>query len=149
MNRITALASSIGLAAAASDALTAERTLVLTIENMHCETCPLPVAGAIDKGDGVLDLALDAVKGRVTVTYDDSITNWETIASAADQEGYQARRVLDAPVIAVGATAPHPKSCRLWGAPSRRDVSTGVIHGKIERVDKRCLARARRASAKR
>ena len=142
MSRVMGLVACVGLAAVASNALPAEHTLVLMIENMDCKNCPSPVTRAIDEARGVLQIDVDATKQRVTVTYDDSVTDWEKIAEAAAKAGYQASRVVDAPVVTIRPDS--SKGCALWSGPSRRDISLGVTTRRIERADRRCLVRSRR-----
>ena len=80
---------------AALSAISAEQTVLMTIERMSCALCPLTVRKAIERVDGVQHVDVDYDAKTVTVTFDDSNTTTAEIAQASTDVGYPATPVSD------------------------------------------------------
>lgn len=81
------------LAFPAATAVAGERTARLSIDNMYCALCPLTVATAIEKVDGVKDVSVDYKTKVATVVFDDARTTVEKVAAASMRAGYPAKKV--------------------------------------------------------
>ena len=80
---------------AALPAISAEQTVLLTIERMSCALCPLTVRKAMERVDGVQQVDVDYDTSTATVTFDDSSTTAAEIAQASTDVGYPATLVSD------------------------------------------------------
>lgn len=80
---------------AALPAISAEQTVLMTIERMSCALCPVTVRKAIERVDGVQHVDVDYDAKTVTVTFDDSNTTTAEIAQASTDVGYPATPVSD------------------------------------------------------
>ena len=65
-------------------------TIVLTVENMTCELCPLTVKTAMERVPGVTSVAIDFGAKTATVTFDPAAVTIEAIAAASANVGYPA-----------------------------------------------------------
>jgi mercuric ion binding protein len=72
----------------AVDALAAERTATLAIDNMYCELCPGIVKKSLAKVDGVSQVSVSFAEKTATVTYDDQKTALAALTTATTQAGY-------------------------------------------------------------
>lgn len=70
-----------------------ERELELTVDGMHCETCPLTVKTAAKAVRGVLDVKVTTDPGRARVRYQPAQTTPAAIADAITESGYPAQQV--------------------------------------------------------
>ena len=68
----------------------AEQTVTMDIEKMSCATCPLTVRIAMQRVDGVQDVAVDFDSKTAVVTFDDEKTSAEIVAQASTDVGYPA-----------------------------------------------------------
>lgn len=71
-------------------ASSAEQTITLAIEHMTCAVCPVTVAKAIERVEGVTQVTVDFATKRAVVRYDDDKATWQTIAGASTNAGYPA-----------------------------------------------------------
>lgn len=82
-------AASIVLAGAPASA--AERTVLLTVDNMYCEACPYIVKESLAQVPGVQSVVVSYEQKSATVTYDDQKTTLDALTSATTQAGYPSR----------------------------------------------------------
>ena len=68
----------------------AAETIVLTVENMTCELCPLTVKTAMERVPGVTSVVIDFNAKTATVTFDPAAVTIEAIAAASANVGYPA-----------------------------------------------------------
>lgn len=66
------------------------RTATFTVENMTCATCPIAVRKAMQRVDGVKEVAVDMDAKSATVTFDATLTSAEQIAAASTNIGFPA-----------------------------------------------------------
>lgn len=78
------------LAARSAAAPAAARTATFAIQNMTCATCPITVKKAIQGVKGVKSVSVDFDAKTATVTFDPSVTNVKSIATASTNAGYPA-----------------------------------------------------------
>lgn len=75
---------------AAAQAPAGERTVVLSIPTMDCDTCPLTIRVALLKVGGVSRARVSYKEREARVTYDDSRASVDTLRAAARDVGYPA-----------------------------------------------------------
>lgn len=68
----------------------ANQTRIIKVDGMTCEKCVDSVHGATVGMDGVISIAVDLEDNLATVTFDDTKTSAEQIASAIDEAGFDA-----------------------------------------------------------
>ncbi len=66
------------------------QTRIIQVDGMTCDKCVDSVHGATVGMDGVISIAVDLADNLATVTFDDSKTSAEQIASAIDEAGFDA-----------------------------------------------------------
>ena len=76
------LATSLGVLAADL------QTVVLDVQNMTCELCPITVKKALDKVPGVTASKIDFAKKTATVTFDPDRANVGALVKATTNAGY-------------------------------------------------------------
>ena len=87
MSKLTA--SAIGLALlASSSAIAAERTVVLSVQNMYCAACPHTVRASLRAVPGVGNVTVSLQQKTAVVTYDDARTNVKALTDATTEAGY-------------------------------------------------------------
>lgn len=64
------------------------QTVVLDVENMTCELCPITVKKALDKVPGVAATKIDLAKKTATVKFDPERTNVAALVKATTNAGY-------------------------------------------------------------
>jgi mercuric ion binding protein len=64
------------------------QTVVLDVQNMTCELCPITVKKALDKVPGVAMAKIDIAKKTATVKFDADQTNVAVLVSATTNAGY-------------------------------------------------------------
>lgn len=70
-------------------ALAAEpQTVVLDVQNMTCELCPITVKKALDKVPGVAATKIDLAKKTATVRFDPERANVAALVKATTNAGY-------------------------------------------------------------
>jgi mercuric ion binding protein len=84
---LTALATTAPVLAQAE---AATKTIVLTVENMTCELCPLTVKTAMERVAGVISVVIDFDAKTATVTFDPAAVTIEAVAAASANVGYPA-----------------------------------------------------------
>lgn len=84
---LTALATTAPVLAQAE---AATKTIVLTVENMTCELCPLTVKTAMERVAGVISVVIDFDAKTATVTFDPTAATIEAVATASANVGYPA-----------------------------------------------------------
>ena len=68
----------------------ANQTRIIKIDGMTCGGCVASVHTATDGIDGVETISVDLADNLATVTFDDSKTSAEAIASAIEEAGFDA-----------------------------------------------------------
>lgn len=71
-----------------SPAWAATKTLILTVSNMTCATCPITVKKALTKVPGVSAAKVDFGTKHALVTFDDTKTNAAALIKATTDAGY-------------------------------------------------------------
>ena len=71
-------------------ALAEQQTVTLAVEKMTCALCPLTVSKAIENVEGVTSVDVDYASKTAEVTFDDAITDVNTVAAASTNAGYPA-----------------------------------------------------------
>ena len=66
----------------------APQTVVLDVQNMTCELCPITVKKALDKVPGVADTKIDFAKKTATVKFDPERANVAALVKATTNAGY-------------------------------------------------------------
>ena len=64
------------------------QTVVLDVQNMTCELCPITVKKALDKVPGVAATKIDLTKMTATVKFDPDRANVATLVKATTNAGY-------------------------------------------------------------
>lgn len=64
------------------------QTVVLDVQNMTCELCPITVRKALDKVPGVIASRIDFAKKTATVTFDPSQASVISLVEATTNAGY-------------------------------------------------------------
>ena len=73
---------------ASSSTFAAERTLMLAVQNMYCDACPLIVRKSLEAVPGVAKAVVSFKDKTALVTYDDSRTNVNALTAATTEAGY-------------------------------------------------------------
>ncbi len=66
------------------------QTVVLDVQNMTCELCPITVKKALDKVPGVAATKIDLAKMTATVKFDPDRTTVAALVKATTNAGYPA-----------------------------------------------------------
>lgn len=64
------------------------QTVVLDVQNMTCELCPITVKKALDKVPGVATTTIDLAKMTATVKFDPDRANVAALVKATTNAGY-------------------------------------------------------------
>lgn len=64
------------------------QTVILDVQNMTCELCPITVKKALDKVPGVATTKIDLAKKTATVKFDPERANVATLVKATTNAGY-------------------------------------------------------------
>jgi len=64
------------------------QTVVLDVQNMTCELCPITVKKALDKVPGVAAAKIDLTKKTATVKFDPELANVAALVKATTNAGY-------------------------------------------------------------
>jgi len=64
------------------------QTVVLDVQNMTCELCPITVKKALDKVPGVAATKIDLAKKTATVKFDPERANVAALVNATTNAGY-------------------------------------------------------------
>ena len=64
------------------------QTVVLDVQNMTCQLCPITVRKALEKVPGVVDAKIDFGKKTATVKFDPDQANTSTLVKATTDAGY-------------------------------------------------------------
>ena len=83
-NLLAAILLALPLAALAAKA----QTVVLDVQNMTCEVCPITIRKALDKVPGVAAVKVDFDKKTATVKFDPDRANVATLVKATTNAGY-------------------------------------------------------------
>jgi mercuric ion binding protein len=73
------------------EALAAERTVRLAVENMDCAACPLIVKQRLARVPGVSKVEVSYARKSASVTFDDTRATVAALIEAATKSGYPAR----------------------------------------------------------
>ena len=68
----------------------ANQTRIIKIDGMTCGGCVASVYNATADIDGLDDISIELADNQATVTFDDSKTSAEAIATAIDDAGFDA-----------------------------------------------------------
>lgn len=68
----------------------AEQTRIINIDGMTCQGCVTSVYNATADIDGLDSMSIDLSANKATVTFDDSKTSADKIASAIEDAGFDA-----------------------------------------------------------
>jgi mercuric ion binding protein len=71
-------------------ALAGQQTITLAVEKMTCALCPFTVSKALKNVEGVTSVDVDYASKTAKVTFDDAITDVNTVAEASTNAGYPA-----------------------------------------------------------
>ena len=94
MQYLISIAFALGLIGS-SVALTAEKTVTLTVQNMVCAACPHTVKSSLQSVPGVKAVSVSYEDKTAVVTFDDAKANVEALRTATTNAGYRSR-VVDA-----------------------------------------------------
>ena len=83
-NLLVAVLLAMPLAALAAQS----QTVVLEVQNMTCEVCPITVKKALDKVPGVAAIKVDFDKKTATVKFDPDRTDIAALIKATTNAGY-------------------------------------------------------------
>ena len=64
------------------------QTVVLDVQNMTCELCPITVKKSLDNVPGVAETKIDLVKRTASVKFDPTRTNVAALVKATTNAGY-------------------------------------------------------------
>lgn len=81
--------------AVSSGTLAGERTIRLSVPGMTCASCPFIVEGAISALDGIEAVEATMDERSARVTFDDTLTDIDSIRAAAANVGYQSTLLED------------------------------------------------------
>ncbi|HVI90615.1 MAG TPA: mercury resistance system periplasmic binding protein MerP [Dongiaceae bacterium] len=90
MNKLLGVAIVLATAANAGGAMAAERSVTMAIQNMTCAACPYIVQKSMSAVDGVEKVEVSFEDKTATITFDDTKTTVDAIASASKNAGYPA-----------------------------------------------------------
>ena len=76
---------------ASGEALAAERTVRLAVENMDCAACPLIVKQSLARVPGVSKVEVSYARKSASVTFDDAKATVAALIEATTKSGYPAR----------------------------------------------------------
>jgi periplasmic mercuric ion binding protein len=88
MRKLLARAAFIFCIVASSEAMAADRTITLAVNNMYCAACPSIVKGSLEAVPGVAKVAVSYKDKTATVIYDDAIADVNQLTSATTKAGY-------------------------------------------------------------
>ena len=66
-----------------------------TVDKMTCATCPITVRKAMQRVDGVKEVAVDFDAKTATVLYDSNLTDAKQIGDASTNVGFPATLIVD------------------------------------------------------
>ena len=73
---------------ASSQALAAEKTITLAVQNMYCAACPHTVKASLEAVPGVAKVVVSYKNQTAIVTYDDTKTDVKALTTATTNAGY-------------------------------------------------------------
>lgn len=71
----------------------APKTVMLSVPNMYCATCPITVKKALSRVEGVSDVTVSYPNKQATVTFDDTKTTVDALTKATADAGYPSKPV--------------------------------------------------------
>ena len=71
-------------------AIAEQQTVTLAVEKMTCALCPFTVSKALESVEGVTAVDVDYDSKTAEVTFDDAVTDVNTVAEASTNAGYPA-----------------------------------------------------------
>ncbi|MER8524604.1 MULTISPECIES: cation transporter [unclassified Mesorhizobium] len=93
MNKYLNTLAMISSVMVAPAAFAGERTVTFAVDNMTCASCPYIVKSSMAAVPGVAKVAVSFQAKTATVTFDDTKTNPNAIATASMNAGYPAHPV--------------------------------------------------------
>ncbi len=72
-----------------------EQSVTLAVDKMFCAICPIMVTKAMEKVDEVSSVKVDYETKTAVVIFEDTETDWQTVALASTNAGYPARLAQD------------------------------------------------------
>lgn len=89
MNKIIALTSFALLMLLASMSFAAEKTVLLSVPDMNCPSCPYMIEQSISFVEGVQSANAELKTRTCSVTFDDAVASLEDILGATADIGYR------------------------------------------------------------
>lgn len=90
MRTLTVLLVLLAAVLGARTALAASKSVTLDVPGMNCAMCPITVKKALQKVNGVEDVAVSYEKKEAVVTFDDARTTIDALMKASMDAGYPA-----------------------------------------------------------
>ncbi len=72
-----------------------EQSVTLAVYKMFCAICPITVTKAMENVDGVSSVKVDYETKTAVAIFDDTRTDWQTVALVSTKAGYPAKLVKD------------------------------------------------------
>jgi mercuric ion binding protein len=88
MNKLVAHAAFVAVVVASPAAMTADRTITLSVKNMDCAACPSIVKASLQAVPGVAGVAVSYKDRTAIITYDDTKADVNQLTSATTKAGY-------------------------------------------------------------
>ena len=90
MNKHSLLAAlaAAAVATAPQASLAVQKTVVLSVPTMNCDSCPITVKKSLEKVSGVEKVKATYEPKEAVVTYDDAKTSVEKLTEATKRAGY-------------------------------------------------------------
>jgi mercuric ion binding protein len=84
----TLVSMTLALRALAAPALAGETTVTLAVRNWYCAACPHVIKQSLAAVPGVINVTLSDRKKTAAVTFDDSMTDINSLTQATARAGY-------------------------------------------------------------
>jgi mercuric ion binding protein len=88
MWKLLVIAAIAGTAFASPAAFAAEKTVILSVQNMYCADCPFIVKKSLERVPGVAKVTVSYEDKTATVNYDDSKADVTALTTATSNAGY-------------------------------------------------------------
>jgi len=95
MNRTLSALVLAAVLSAAGQAMAAEKTVTLAVDNMYCSACPHTVKQSLAKVAGG-EVAVSYEKKTAIIIYDDQKTTLAALTAATTQAGYPSHPITEA-----------------------------------------------------
>jgi mercuric ion binding protein len=88
MNKLIAHAAFVAVVTLCPAAMAADKTIILSVQNMDCAACPSIVEASPQAVPGVAKVAVSYKDRTATITYDDAKADLDQLTSATTKAGY-------------------------------------------------------------